>query len=104
LYRAKLDGSDLTLLDSENADHSSVLAPSKKYIVDTFSRTDMPTKVLLRDDKGRVIMPLEEQDLTRLIEAGWKMPEAFVVKAADGVTDIYGNMWKPADFDPKRRY
>ena len=104
LYRAKLDGSDLTLLDSENADHSSVLSTSKKYIVDTFSRTDMPTKVLLRDDKGRVIMPLEEQDLTRLIEAGWKMPEAFVVKAADGVTDIYGNMWKPADFDPKKRY
>ena len=38
-------------------------------------------------------------DVSRLKEMGWKPPERFVVKAADGVTDIYGNMWKPFDFD-----
>jgi dipeptidyl-peptidase-4 len=32
------------------------------------------------------------------------MPETFTVKAADGVTDLYGNMWKPFDFDPKKKY
>jgi len=104
LYRVKLDGSDLTLLDGENADHNSILSPSKKYVVDTFSRTDLPTKVVLRNDRGEIIMPLEEMDVSRLVEAGWRMPESFVVKAADGVTDIYGNLWKPADFNPKKRY
>ena len=39
-----------------------------------------------------------------LQETGWKMPETFMVKAADGVTDLYGNMWKPFDFDPKKKY
>ena len=32
------------------------------------------------------------------------MPERFVVKAADGITDIYGNMWKPFDFDSTKKY
>ena len=49
-------------------------------------------------------MDLEKADLSRLYETGWKMPETFIVKAADGVTDLYGNMWKPFDFDPKKKY
>ena len=32
------------------------------------------------------------------------MPETFTVKAADGVTDLYGNLWKPYNFDPKKKY
>ena len=43
-------------------------------------------------------------DVSRLKELGWKLPETFVVKAADGVTDIYGNMWKPFDFDSTKKY
>ena len=49
-------------------------------------------------------MKLEQMDLTRLYEAGWQMPETFSVKAADGVTNLYGNMWKPFDFDPAEQY
>ena len=37
-------------------------------------------------------------------KTGWKLPETFCVKAADGVTTLYGNMWKPFDFDPKKKY
>jgi dipeptidyl-peptidase-4 len=104
LYRVNLDGTGLTLLDPGDADHSSTLSPSRKYVVDNFSRVDLAPKAVLRDDKGNVILELEEMDLSRLYEIGWKMPETFVVKAADGVTDIYGNMWKPFDFDPKKKY
>ena len=49
-------------------------------------------------------MELASPDLTRLYETGWKMPEPFTVKAADGHTDLYGFMWKPFDFDSTRRY
>ena len=49
-------------------------------------------------------MTLERPTCRGLTEAGWKLPETFVVKAADGVTDLYGNMWKPFDFDPKKTY
>jgi dipeptidyl-peptidase 4 len=104
LYRLKLDGTGLSLLDEGDADQNSVLSPSRRYIVTNGSRVDMLPKATLRDENGRVLMELEEMDVSRLIETGWRMPEAFVVKAADGITDIYGNMWKPFDFDPKKQY
>lgn len=103
-YKVGLDGKGLRLLDDGNADHSAALSPTKNYFVDTYSRIDLATKVALRDNDGRVVMDLEEMDLSRLKEAGWQMPEPFVVKAADGVNDIYGNMWKPADFDKDNKY
>ncbi len=58
----------------------------------------------MRDANGKPILELERADLSRLYEVGWKMPEAFVVKAADGVTDLYGNLWKPFDFNPSKKY
>ncbi|HJP83174.1 MAG TPA: DPP IV N-terminal domain-containing protein [Fimbriimonadaceae bacterium] len=104
LYSVKLDGSDLRLLDPGNADHNSVLSSSKDYAVDVYSRTDLAPVAVVLDDHGRTLLKLEEADLSRLEEMGWKLPETFKVKAADGVTDIYGNLWKPADFDPKKKY
>ena len=108
MYRLGLDGGPVVLLDPGNANHNSSLAslsPSKKYLVDNFSRVDLPSKAVIRDGTtGAIVMDLEETDMTRLREIGWKPPQPFVVKAADGVTDIYGNMWKPFDFDSTRKY
>ncbi len=104
LYCVHLDGAGLTLMDPGDADHRSSLSPSRQFVVDNCSRVDMAPVSILRDATGKQIMKLEEADLSRLAEIGWKMPERFAVKAADGVTDLYGNMWKPFDFDPKRKY
>jgi dipeptidyl aminopeptidase/acylaminoacyl peptidase len=104
LYRVNLDGKDLTLLDKGDADHSSTLTTSKNFAVDLHSRTDMAPVAVLRDNEGKTILELEKTDLSRLMQTGWKMPQTFQVKAADGVTDIYGNMWLPFDFDKTKKY
>ncbi len=104
LYRVHLDGADLVLMDPGNATHHSVLSPSKNYLVDNWSRVDAQPASYLRDANGHEIVELEKADLSQLQAVGWKMPETFVVKAADGVTDLYGNMWKPFDFDPSKKY
>ncbi len=104
LYRVRFDGSDLTLLTPGDANHRFNLSPSKKYVVDSFSRIDLAPAAVLRDDKGAELMKLESTDMTRLNATGWKLPEAFKVKAADGMTDLYGNMWKPFDFDQSKQY
>ncbi len=104
LYRVGLDGKGMTLMDGGNADHDATMSEDRKHAVDVFSRTDLETQAALRDEDGKVVMELEKTDLVRLKEIGWAMPELFTVKAADGVTDLWGNMWKPADFDPKKRY
>jgi dipeptidyl aminopeptidase/acylaminoacyl peptidase len=104
LYRVNVDGTALQLMDAGNYLHSASLAPTFRYFVDNYSRVDFPTKSVLRDAMGRVVMDLEEMDVSKLKELGWRPPETFTVKAADGVTELYGNMWKPFDFDSTRRY
>ncbi len=104
LYRTDVTGKPVRLLNDGNADHTTAVSPTKDFFVDTYSRIDLPTKIALRDSEGKVVMDLEEMDLSRLTEAGFRMPESFVVKAADGVNDIYGNLWKPSDFNAHKRY
>jgi dipeptidyl aminopeptidase/acylaminoacyl peptidase len=117
LYRVKFDGSALTCLDpsfnlkeglttreARGFNQTSYLSPSKKYVVTLSSKVDHAPFATLRDDNGKILMILETTDLKALQATGWKMPETFQVKAADGVTDLYGNMWKPFDFDPKKKY
>ncbi len=104
LYCVHLDGTGLSLMDPGDGSHQSLLSPSRQYVVDTCSRVDRAPVSVLRDAAGKKVMDLEETDLSRLKEVGWKMAETFCVKAADGVTDLCGNMWKPFDFDPTRRY
>ncbi len=103
-YKVNFNGSGQELLTPENGNHSFSISDSRSYYVHNYSRPDYPTKSVLRDNRGREIMRLEEVDLTRLKEAGYNLPEEYTVKAADGVTDIYGVMWKPADFDPDKKY
>jgi dipeptidyl-peptidase-4 len=103
-YRVNLDGGMLTLVDAGNGTHTAALSPNKKWIVDSYSRVDLVPKSVLRDASGKVVMELQEMDISRLRELGFRMPETFVTKAADGVTDIYGDMWKPVDFDSTKKY
>jgi dipeptidyl-peptidase 4 len=105
LYRVNLDGSGLTLLTSgEFFDHRVSMGASNRWFVDNFSRVDTLPTAVLRDAGGRQVLALETADFTQLEGAGWQLPEPFRVKAADGVTDLYGVMYKPFDFDPSKRY
>jgi dipeptidyl aminopeptidase/acylaminoacyl peptidase len=103
-YRVNVDGTGFAMLDAGDATHDSRLSSNKKWIVDNSSRIDMVPHAVLRDAMGKVVMDLETMDVSRLKELGWKPPEKFQTKAFDGVTDIYGNMWKPFDFDSTKKY
>jgi dipeptidyl aminopeptidase/acylaminoacyl peptidase len=103
-YKIDFDGSGNELLTPENANHSFSMSDSRNFFVQNYSRPDQPTKAVLRDSDGDIIFELEETDLTRMKEAGYNLPEKFSVKAKDGTTDLYGVMWKPADFDPEKKY
>jgi len=104
LYRAKLDGSKLELLTEEDADHQVTFSPSGLYFIDSYSRVDLPPVSVLRSSEGKIIRVLEEADPQSLLEIGWKYPERFCVKARDGITDIYGVIYRPTTFDPNEKY
>lgn len=103
-FRASLDGGAPRQLDSEAATHGFTPSPSARYFIDTFSTVDVPSRSVLRDRSGRVLKELATADVTALRAAGWRAPERYKVKAADDVTDLYGTMWLPFDFDPQRKY
>lgn len=104
LYRARLDGSRLERLTPEAGDHTIAFAPSGRYFVDTFESLAAPPVSNLRTADGRLIRQLQQANVSRLLATGWKPPEPFTVKAADGKTDIYGAIYRPTNFDPSRRY
>ena len=103
-YRIGLDGKGLVSLTPEDGDHSVQLSPSGKYLIDTYSTSEKPPVAVLRDSAGKVIMPLEKADVSKLLAAGWKPPIPFSVKARDGKTDLYGMMFRPTNFDPTKKY
>jgi dipeptidyl aminopeptidase/acylaminoacyl peptidase len=103
-YRVRLDGKSVVSLNPDEGDHTMQLSPSGKYLVDTYSRPDVPPVVTVRDGSGKLVMPLEKADISKLLATGWKPPVPFSVKAADGQTDIYGQMFVPTTLDPTKKY
>jgi len=104
LYRIGFDGRQLALLTPEDADHEVSLSPSGRFFVDSYSKPDIPPLATLRNADGKSLLALEKADISRLLAAGWKPPMPFIVKARDGVTDIYGLMFQPTNFDPGKKY
>ena len=94
----------MTLLTPENANHDVMLAPSGRYFVDSYSKPDSPAVVVLRGAAGKLVATLENADASRLMSTGWKPPVSFTVKARDGVTDLYGLLYRPTNFDVSRKY
>ncbi len=104
VYRVGLDGSGLSMLTPGDFDHQAQASESAHYVVDNYSRVNTTPASALYDAAGRKVMDLEEADLSLLMDAGFAFPEPYTVKAADGVTDLYGVMYKPYDFDPAKKY
>ncbi len=104
LYKIGFDGKNMTLLTPGEGYHSIVFSPSGKYIVDSYSKPDVPPAVVLRDLNGKQLVELEHTDVSRLKATGWKPPIPISVKAHDGVTDIYGLLYTPTHLDPSKKY
>ncbi len=104
LYKINLDGTGLQLLNVGNFDHSFSLNDNKTYFVNNASRVNTIPVASLYNIDGKKLMELETADLTSLFATGYKFPETFKVKADDGITDLYGVMYKPYDFDSSKKY
>ncbi|MEZ0611729.1 DPP IV N-terminal domain-containing protein [Fibrella sp. WM1] len=104
-YRVNFDGTGLTALTTENANHVARFSSDFQYFTDTYSRVDLPPTTVLRSAKdGSVLMELEKADISDWQQAGWKTPEVFTAKGRDGKTDIWGIIIRPTNFDSTRTY
>ncbi len=104
LYRIGLDGTGLQLLNPGDFNHSANMDEETRWFVDNYSRVNTVPKAALFDNRGQKLLDLAEADLSLLTEEGYQFPEPYKVKADDGITDLYGVMYKPFDFDEKKKY
>ncbi len=103
--KVNFDGNGLVDLTPEKMEHQATFSADYVYFADTYSTVQMPpVTVLRRTADGSVVMPLEKIDISDVLAKGWIAPEPFVAKARDGKTDIWGNIYRPTNFDPKKKY
>jgi dipeptidyl aminopeptidase/acylaminoacyl peptidase len=104
-YRINFDGTGLTALTEGDGNHTVQYSGDRKYLIDTYSRVDMPpVHNLRRISDGSLVCELEKADISELKESGWQLPEVFVAKGRDGQTDIWGIICRPKNFDPNKKY
>lgn len=104
-YRIGLDGKNLVALTPEAAMHRATLSPDHRYLVDVYSTpSEAPVAVLRSADDGKVVMPLEKADISALLAEGWQAPEVFHAKGRDGKTEMWGNIYRPSNLDPTKKY
>ncbi|MBR5612972.1 MAG: S9 family peptidase, partial [Bacteroidaceae bacterium] len=104
LYRVNADGTGLKQLTKGDFFHHTEVDDDARFIVDNYSRVNTVPNTVLLDNNGNKVMDLQESDFSQLFANGYKFPELFTVKAADGVTDLYGVMYKPFNFDSTKVY
>jgi dipeptidyl aminopeptidase/acylaminoacyl peptidase len=104
-YRIGFDGSGLIALTTADANHDVSLSSDGTCFVDTYSRADVaPVSELRRTDDRSLVAEVERGDISALRQIGWKPPGVFVAKGRDGVTDIWGVIFRPTTFDAAKRY
>lgn len=103
LFRVNMSTGKRTPLGSAEGIHNGKLNPSGRYLIDQYSSPTVPRSINLVDvQSGKSINLLTAQDPYK----DYRMPtiETGTIKAADGVTDLYYRIVKPADFDPNKKY
>ncbi|HEV9038794.1 MAG TPA: DPP IV N-terminal domain-containing protein [Puia sp.] len=104
-YRIGFDGQHLIGLTPVRANHIVTFSPDRKYYLDAYSEINVPTVVrLCRTADAREIMEVERADASMYLAAGFRFPEPFHAKGRDGVTEIWGVIVRPTDFDSTKRY
>ena len=90
-------------LDNSCGSHFAMPSKSGQWIVDMYSEPDVPHNYdLVSTSTGKSLRLLTSKDPWE----GYQQPifESGSIKAADGTTDLYWRMVKPADFDATKKY
>ncbi|MGC6581015.1 MAG: prolyl oligopeptidase family serine peptidase [Akkermansiaceae bacterium] len=107
LHWAKLNWKTgkMTMLTEANGTHELQWSPTREHYVAKWSRVDHPPVYELRNrSDGSLVTELARASGEKLLQAGFQMPERFVVKDREGEFDIHGLIMKPANFDPSKKY
>ena len=104
LHRVDLKGKKDKRLTDPAFNHTVNVAPNGKHFVDVAQTHDVPPVTRLMDSSGKVVAELAKSDMTKFEQLGFKRAELLKFKSADGVTELYGMLSYPSNFDPNKKY
>ena len=103
IYTVDVKSGKRKALDNGRGCHNASLSKSGQWIVDMYSEPDVPRNYdLVATANAKSLRLLTSKDPWK----GYQQPifESGSIKAADGTTDLYWRMVKPADFDASKKY
>jgi dipeptidyl-peptidase-4 len=104
LHRVGLDGKSDRRLTDAAFNHIVTVSPDGKHFIDVAQTHDQPPATRLMDSEGKIVAELQKSDTDKFDRLGLKRAELFTFKAADGMTDLYGMLNFPSNFDPAKKY
>jgi dipeptidyl-peptidase 4 len=104
LHRVGLDGQGDCRLTDPEFHHTVNVAPDGRHFIDIAQTHATPPATRLCDAEGSVIAELATSDLSKFRKLGLKPVELLEFKAADGVTDLFGLLHFPSNFQSYRKY
>jgi dipeptidyl-peptidase-4 len=104
LHRVGLDGKGDKRLTDPAYNHRVDIAPDGKHFIDIAETHDQPPTTRLMDADGNVLAELAHSDTSKFDQLGLHRVELIKYKAADGVTDLYGLLHRPSNFDALKSY
>ncbi|MFN6400967.1 MAG: prolyl oligopeptidase family serine peptidase [Planctomycetota bacterium] len=104
LCRVDFDGQNFIRLTQGDGDHTVEFSPDGKWLIDTYSRVDMPPVHEVRSaQNGELVVELERSS-TEGLWTDSSQPIRFSAKGRDGTTDIYGILVRPRIIEPGKKY
>ncbi len=103
-YSVDFDGSNLTQITKRAGRHSVNMNESGEYFTDLFTSFDQAYESNLFASDGTKIRNLLYTNTSKVEENGLQKPELMMFKSADGGHDLVAAIYKPVDFDPKKKY
>lgn len=108
--RVRTDGTGFIRLTDGEGMHAAEWSPDGKFLIDRYSRVDLPPVwELRRGDSGELVCEIERAEFAASRDGnpvpenrGW-LPERFVSPGRDGKTLIYGVVHWPAGFDKEQK-
>ncbi len=104
-FRVRLDGTQGTRLTGKSLNHTSLtVSPDHRYFFVTCESPEVAPETTLYSADGNQMAVVATDDSEVAAEYQLTPPELFHFTADDGVTEIWGVLYKPTNFDPNKKY
>ncbi len=96
-----LDGTHQRRITTLDYHHSNFqLSTDRQWLIAQYEDVNLPPSTAIYRTDGSFVADLVKSDS----ESPANLAESFSFTASDGTTQIYGVLYKPADFDPAKKY